>query len=462
MLIPIDLRDWLPANHLVYFVVDAVKQLNVRAFKVNRNGSGSEQYPPDMMLTLLIYCYAVGIFSSRRIESATYTDVAVRYIFAGTAHPDHSVICTFRTENKAAFEQAFVRILALAQAMGEVKHVGGISVDGTKIKANASKHKAVSYKYAKEMMQKLEEEVKQLMKKAEDEDSTPLETGLTIPEEITIRKERLAKLELAKQEIEARYEVIEQQEQAEYEAKVKAREAKKKETGKNPRGKVPTPPSETPPDGMQFNFTDKDSRIMKAGNGQQFEQAYNAQAAVDTENSMLIVGGYVTNHANDKQELAPTVASVSPLAREVSDVAADTGYFSAQAIETIEQGTKDEQGNTHPGQIVYCAMGRQEHHRTVADIEKKAEPAKPAPDAPMKEQMAYRLQTAEGKAKYKRRKETVEPVFGIIKQVMGFRQFMVRGIEKVNTEWQLVMTAYDLKKLFLLSRRDLSIAPIGG
>ncbi|GHV81338.1 hypothetical protein AGMMS49944_31290 [Spirochaetia bacterium] len=308
----------MPENHLVHFIIDAIGQLDISSFKVNQRGSGDEQYPPEMMLALLVYCYATGTFGSRRIEAETYTDVAVRYICGGRAHPDHSVICIFRTENKAAFEEAFVKVLAIAGEMGHLKKVGGISIDGTKIKANASKHKAVSYKHAKKMIGVLEEEVRQLVAKAEEADNKPLEDGLTIPEEIKRRQERIAKLESAKAAIEERYDVIKQHEQAAYEDKVLEREKRERETGKKPGGKAPKPPSDTPPDTSQFNFTDSDSRIMKAGNGNHFEQAYNAEAAVDTEGSMLLLGGQVTNHANDKEELSATVASVPEEVREIS------------------------------------------------------------------------------------------------------------------------------------------------
>jgi transposase len=206
MLFPVDMRNWLPENHLVHFVVEAVELLNISSFRINGSGSGDRQYPPSMMLALLIYCYATGTFSSRRIEAATYTDVAVKYICGGHAHPDHSVISTFRKDNKAAFEEAFKQILLMAREMGHLKKVGGISVDGTKIHANASKHSAVSYGYATKMIEEIEAEIKELTAKAEAADSTPLADGLTIPKELGRREERKAKLEEAKKVMEERYE----------------------------------------------------------------------------------------------------------------------------------------------------------------------------------------------------------------------------------------------------------------
>jgi transposase len=431
MLFPPDMREWLPGNHLVHFVVDAVSVLDISSFKINNAGSGDRQYPPGMMLALLIYCYATGTFGSRRIEAATYTDVAVRYICGNKAHPDHSVICAFRTDNRAAFEEAFKQILLMAREMGHLKKVGGISVDGTKLHANASKHSAVSYKYAVEMIAEAEREVAELVAKAEGADNTPLEEGLEIPEEIERREERKAKLEMAKKAMEERFEEVKQGQRVE-----KEQEGGPKGGGKHQK--------EKPLDEYQYNFTDPESRIMKAGNGQHFEQSYNAQAAVDTEGSMLILGGYVTNHGNDKLELPEIVDAVDEEIREVRDVSADTGFYSEEAVTEVE-GEKEE------GPVVYCAVEKTGHHKSVKDLEKKSNAGRPPANLTAKEKMGRRLKTKNGKAIYKKRKETVEPVFGIIKQAMGFRQFLLRGLEKVNTEWKLVTLAYDFKKLHRLS-----------
>jgi len=438
MMFPPDLREWLPEDSMVHFIIDSVDMLHLGEFSINHRGSGSAQYPPSMMLSLLIYCYATGRFSSREIEQATHNDVAVRYICGGDKHPDHDTICTFRLKNRAAFKEAFVKVLMLAQELGYLKKVGGVSIDGTKIKANASKHSAVSYQRAGEMIAQLELEIEKLTRKAEEIDSAPLDDGLTLPDEIKRRKDRKASLEQAREVIEKRYEEVKQQKQADYEEKRSSREEQRK-NGKKPRGRDPKPPSDNPPGKSQYNFTDAESRIMKAGNSNHFDQAYNAQAAVDTEGSMFILGGYVTDHANDKLELHPAVKSVVPLSRQISDVCADTGYFSESAIQEVEE---DEKGPT-----VYCAVGKQDHHRTVDDLMKKTDPLPPADDAPMKEKMAHRLLTRVGREKYKKRKETVEPVFGIIKSVMGFRQFLLRGLDKVNLEWDLVTLSYNFKRL---------------
>jgi transposase len=442
MLFSPDLRDWIPKNSIVHFIIETVNMLDTERFSINHRGSGSPQYPPNMMLSLLIYSYLTGRFSSREIELASHFDVGVRYICGGDKHPDHDTICSFRKKNGVAFKEAFLKVLMVAQEMGHLKKVGSVSIDGTKIKANASKHSAVSYKRAGEMIEQLESEISELMRKAEEADNTPLEDGLTIPDEIARREDRKEKLKEAREIIEERYEIIKKQKQSEYEEKLEEREEKRR-SGKNLRGRKPDPPSEEPPDKMQYNFTDKESGIMKAGNGKHFEQCYNAQATVDTEGSMMILGSYVTNHANDKLELAPALKSVKNAIRQISNASADTGYFSKTAILDIEE----EKG----GPMIYCAVEKQNHRRTVSDLLKKDDPPEPEEDATVKEMMLYRLKTKNGKEIYKKRKETVEPVFGIVKSVLGFRHFMLRGLEKVNLEWDLVTLAYNVKRLHKLS-----------
>ena len=446
MLFPPDLRDWLPEDSMVHFIIDAVGMLDLQKFSINYRGSGSAQYPPSMMLALLVYCYATGRFSSREIELATHLDIAVRYICGGDKHPDHDTICSFRLKNKDAFKEAFGKVLMLTRELGTLKKIGGISVDGTKIKANASKHAAVSYKRSGEMIEQLELEIAELMGKAEKSDSAPLEDGLTLPDEIKRRVDRKASLDAARKIIEQRYEEAKQEKQKIYEEKIKIRNEQRTK-GEKPRGKDPEPPADSPPDKMQFNFTDEESRIMKAGNGNYYEQAYNAQAAVDIEGSMLILGGYVTDHSNDKKELNPTVKCVDPEVWEVSHVCADTGFFSEDAVLKVENDGK--------GPVVYCAVEKQGHHRSVEDILKKEEPLPPEDKASVKEKMAYRLKTREGRLEYKKRKETVEPVFGIIKSVMGFRQFLLRGIDKVNIEWDIVTLSYNMKRLYKLTKGSL-------
>ena len=439
MLLPPDLRNWVRHDHIVHFIIDAVDRLPAEYFQTNTRGTGDEQYPPRMMLSLLIYCYATGRFSSRVIENATREDVVVRYICGGDLHPDHDTICTFRRKNRQLFEKAFVEVLLMAKETAGLKKVGTVSIDGTKIKANASKHSAVSYKHAGEQIELLRKEVEELTAKAEQIDNVPLDDGLSIPDEIVRREERIKNLKQAREVIEARHEEVREQKQAEYEEKM-ARREEMRSHGKKPKGKEPQPPSEKPPDKNQYNFTDPESRIMKAGNGSHFEQAYNAQAAVDTE-TYLIVGQLVTDAPNDKQQLNPVLENISAEVAEPENVLADTGYYSEDAVKKAE---------ANDGPTVYCAMAKSGHHVSVADLEKKTPPVPPPVDAPIKEQMAHRLETAEGKALYKQRKQTVEPVFGVIKEVIGFRRFSMRGKEKAETEWSLVCLSYNLKKIFKL------------
>ena len=445
LLLPPNLRDWVPDDHLVHFILDAVAALDLRRVKVNERGTGSEQYPPTMMLALLIYSYATGTFGSRRIEQSTYDSVPVRLLTADT-HPDHDTICTFRRENQALLTESFVQVLQLAQQL-KVLQVGQITVavDGTKVLANASKHSAVSYERAGQMIAQLELEVGQLIAKAEQADSTPLQDGLTIPQEITRRQERKAALTKARAEIEARAQARYAIELAEHEKKM-AERAAKQERGEKVGGKPPKAPTPEPGPGDQYNFTDSESRIMKAGNGNHFEQSYNAQAAVDVR-SRLIMGGRMSQSPNDKQELVSDLQAIPAAAGSVEAVLIDSGFYSESAVRAVEQTAEGQSSGT----TVYAAMERKSHHRNVADLERKAEPAPPAAGASVSEVMKYRLATAAGKQKYKLRQQTVEPVFGIIKSVMGFRRFLLRGLAKVKLEWALVCAAYYLKRLHRLA-----------
>ena len=440
LLLPPNLRDWVPGDHLVHFLLDAVEALDLRQVKVNLRGTGSEQYPPSMLLGLLIYSYATGTFGSRRIEQSTYESVPVRLLTADT-HPDHDTLCTFRRENQALLTESFVKVLQLAQQLKVLKFGQlTIAADGTKVLANASKHSAVSYERAGEMIAQLELEVQQLLAKAEQADATPLQDGLTIPEEITRRQERKAALAQARAEIEARAQARYAVQLAEHEAKL-AERAAKQERGEKVGGKPPQAPTPTPEPGDQYNFTDPESRIMKAGNGNHFEQSYNAQAAVEID-SRLIVGERVSQAPNDKQELEPTLRAIPAAAGPVTAALVDSGFFSEKAVQQVEQG--------EAGTTVYAAVEKTGHHRSVADLEAKPDPESPAADASVTEIMRHRLRTTAGKALYKLRQQTVEPVFGIIKAVLGFRQFRLRGRAKVSLEWTLVCLAYNLKRLHRL------------
>jgi transposase len=445
LLLPPNLQDWVPADHLAHFVVDAVEAMDLRKVKVNTRGTGDAEYPPSMMVSLLIYGYATGVFGSRRIEQATYDNVAIRFI-TGDTHPDHDTICTFRRENKGLLSELFVKVLEMARELKVLK-VGQItvSVDGTKVLANASKHSAVSYERAGEMIQQLELEVEQLMKKAEQADATPLEDGLTIPQEILRRQERKAALAKARAEIEARAQARYAAELAEHQNTMAERQARQ-EAGEKLSGRPPSPPSPEPDPKGQYNFTDPESRIMKAGNGEHFEQSFNAQAAVEVD-SRLIVGERVSQAPNDKQELVPTVTSIPAEAGPIGAVLTDNGFFSEKVVQQIEQNAAGEPTGT----IVYAPLEKTSHHRTVEDLEKKPEPQTPPAGASVSEVMRQRLKSGSGKALYKLRQQTVEPVFGIIKSVLGFRQFLLRGVDKVSLEWELVCLAYNFRRLHTLA-----------
>jgi len=446
LLLPPSLRDWLPEDHLVHVIMDAVEELDLSRARVNQRGSGDAQYPPGMLLGLLIYSYATGTFSSRQIERHSHDHVAVRYL-CGDTHPDHDTICEFRRRNGELFAHSFAQVIEMAARSGVLK-VGGITVaiDGTKILANASKHAAVSYGHAGEKMRELDLEIAELMKKAEAADATPLDDGLSIPEELQRRVGRKAKLAAARAEMEVRALARVEQEREEYERKMAAREAKRT-AGKKPRGKEPQPPNGTPEPKDQVNFTDKESRIMKAGNGQHFEQAYNAQAAVEIE-SRLIVAAPVVNAPNDKEQLVPTFAAIVPEAGPVAEVLIDSGFVSEKAVKQIEINP-----NGQPtGVRVLAAVKREAHGRTVAQLEKRDDPPAPPPESPLLEHLAHRVATKAGRLRYRQRQQTVEPVFGIMKEAMGFRRFSLRGLAKVRLEWTLVTLAYNLKRLFIIGR----------
>jgi transposase len=442
LLLPPDLRDWVGAGHMVHFVMDAVEALDLSSAHVNERGTGSAQYPPSMMLGLLIYSYATGTFSSRRIEQQTYENVAVRLLCADT-HPDHDSICKFRRENKELLAGCFHQVLELA-AEARILKVGEltVSIDGTKLLANASKHSAMSHDRIEQQLKVAEDQIGELLAKAEEADSTPLQDGLSIPDEIKRREDRITKLREAKRVIEARAKARFEAEQADYAAKLAAREAKEKETGRKSRGNKPEPPEEGPRSKDQYNFTDPESGIMKDGGS--FEQCYNAQAGVEVESRLIVARG-VTNAPNDKRQLEPTLAAVSPAAGSVSVALVDSGYYSEKVVIAVERGGQ--------GPTVYAAMKRHGHGRSVSQLEERPDPPAPPEGATVAEVMAHRLETKAGKKLYALRKQTVEPVFGIIKEAMGFRRFSMRGREKVELEWTLVTTAYNLKRLFNLGMK---------
>lgn len=448
LILPPDLRDWVAPSHLVHFILDAVNLLDLSAAHVNERGTGEAQYPPAMMQALLIYSYATGTFSSRQIERSTYENVPVRYLCADT-HPDHDSICKFRTDNGALLAANFHQVLELA-ARAQVLKVGTITLalDGTKILANASKHSAVSHGHAVEQMQLLETEIAALLERAAAADSQPLRDGLSIPAEIERRRDRLAKLQAAAAVMRERAAERFAAEQAEHQKKLQQRAELEGRSGRKPRGKAPKAPQPGPQDSDQFNFTDPESRIMKAGSGKHFEQSYNAQAAVEVD-SRLIIAGQVVDAPNDKQQLQPSAATLAPVIQSVATVLTDSGFYSEAAVQALE----GQSAGAFQKVQVLAATGRQPHGRRIADLEPQSEPPELPAQAPFIEQMQRRLQTSAGRAAYALRKQTIEPVFGIIKETLGFRRFSLRGKVKVNLEWRLVSLSYNLKRLFHVGAR---------
>lgn len=431
-LFPPSVEDWLPENHLARFIVEVIDRLDLTELTRQYAGRGSAAHHPAVLLGLLIYGYATGVPSSRKIERATYDSVAFRYIAANT-HPDHDTLANFRRRFGAQLEQLFVQVLMLAREMGMLK-LGKISVDGSKLKANASKHSALSWGHLKKIEQQLRQEIQQLMALAESEDRKKVPDGMDVPQEIARREERLAALDDAKRKLEARAQARDAQAQAEYESKLAKRQAKR-DAGKKPGGKDPEPPTSGPQDKDQINLTDEQSRIMKTGGG--FDQCYNAQAAVDT-GSMLIVASFVTQAGNDSEQVKPMLAVLARQQEQLgqpSHFVADTGYFSAANVEACEQA----------GIAPLIAMKRTQHHEPV--LERFTEPPRLTDDADAVTAMAHRLKTRSGRADYALRKQTVEPVFGIIKHVMKFRQFLVRGVKSVGHEWNLVALAWNIKRM---------------
>ena len=437
-LLPPSVADWLPKDHLARFVVEIVDQLDLSELTRQYRGSGSDAYHPSVMLGLFIYGYATSVYSSRRIEAATYESVAFRYI-AANEQPDHDSLCTFRKRFLKEIEALFVQVLCIARQMKLLK-LGAIALDGTKIHANASRHSALSYGHAQKIEAQLQAEVKELLARAEAADQEPLPEGLSIPEELSRREERLAAIREAKAQIEARATQRDAQEKAEFEAKIIARADKTARTGKKPGGKPPAPPSSGVRTTDQINLTDADSRIMPA-KGKGFEQSYNAQAAVDTE-SMLIVATTMAQVATDKQQVEPMLKVITQLPEELGSVErllADNGYFSAANVEHCLQA------NIEP----LLAAGRDRHHPHWED--RFTEPAPLTEPASGVDRMKHRLKTIQGRKLFGLRKQTVEPVFGIIKSVMGFRQFLLRGLDAVRGEWNLVTMAWNIKRMAVLA-----------
>ncbi len=434
LLLPPSLEEWLPEGHLVYFVRDVVRQLDLSKIYGSYSGEqgGQPPYDPEMMVSLLIYAYCVGVASSRKIEKATHESIPFRVLTADQ-HPDHDTIAAFRKRHLEALSGLFVQVLQLCRKAKLVK-LGHVALDGTKVRANASKHKAMSYERMEKSEAELEAEVKRLLEdaqaidKAEDGRYGRGQRGDELPAELRHKQSRLAKIKEAKAVLE----------QEAYERAEREREKKKQagEEGKNHRrGRPPKVPSDKPQPKAQRNFTDPESRIMKNGATKSFEQSYNCQAAVD-DDRQIIVATHVTQEANDKQQLKPLVERLAEnlVGEKPKRVSADSGYFSEDNIKFLNSKRIDP----------YIATGRLKHGEKLQPVPRGRTPE----TASTKERMARKLRTIKGRGVYKKRKQIVEPVFGQIKEVRGYRQFLLRGISAVEAEWDMICLTHNLLKLF--------------
>lgn len=439
-LLPPALRDWLPEGHLALFLSDVVETAldlsPILATYETGDGRGQPPYHPALLVKLLLYGYCTGKPSSRQIERATYEEIPYR-VLAANQHPDHDTLAAFRQTHLTALAGLFLQVLHLCQRAGLVK-LGHVALDGTKVLANASKHKAMSYGRMPEAERKLEGEIAALLAEAQRIDTAEDarygqgRRGDELPAELARRESRLAKIRAAKAalEAEARAEAAAAAEAAQ--AKIADRERRAAETGRPPEGRppvMPDPTQATPKPKAQRNFTDPASRIMKDGATKGFVQAYNAQAAVDGT-AQVIVAAAVTQAANDKQQLVPLLTQVEPnCGAPPAAASADAGYFSEAAVTDAALA----------GIALYVPPDRQKHGGA---------PAPPADAGTVIGAMRAKLQTAAGHALYALRKAIVEPVFGQIKGPRGFRRFSVRGLGKVRAEWQLICLTHNLLKLF--------------
>ncbi len=443
LLLPPSLHDWLPEGHLARFIADVIDELDLGGIygSYQRDGRGLAAYQPAMMVRLLLYGYCRGVVSSRKIEQATHEDVAFRYLSADT-HPDHDTIASFRKRHMDALAGLFVQVLLLCQKAGLVK-LGHVAIDGTKIKANASKHKAMSYDRMNEAEQRLRQEVEELLRsaaaadEAEDAKYGKGKRGDELPEELARRESRLKKIREAKAELEREAKEKAERQRAEAEAKIAERRQQETLTGKKAGGhdpNVPDPEQAKPEAKAQRNFTDPDSRIMVDGaNKGSFIQAYNAQAAVDSQ-AQVIVAAEVTQQGNDSQQLAPMIEQVEAnMGRKPEAVSADAGYWSEANVGDARVAGVD----------LHIATGRQKHGERVAEAT-----GPPPEGASAKEAMQHKLRTEAGKSIYKMRKAIVEPVFGQTKEWRGFRRFSFRGVENVRLEWKLICLTNNILKLF--------------
>jgi len=431
LLLPPDLREWLPEGHAAYFILDVLGELDLSEIYASYDSpkGGRPGFDPRLMTGLLLYGYCQGVASSRKIEKATYESVPFR-VLAANQHPDHDTIAEFRRRHLSALSGLFVQVLHLCQRAGLVR-LGHVALDGTKLRANASKHKAMSYGRMKEKLPELEAQVAQLLAEAEAVDTAEDaqygqgRRGDELPEELRFRQRRLEKIRQAKAALEA---------EARAEAKGKS-EAQSPDTAKAEAGAEGSTEPQLPAEKAQRNFTDPDSRIMRDGATKSFEQSYNCQAAVDDQ-AQVIVAAEVTQKANDKQQVKPLIEQLKTNLAEAKPrvISADAGYFSEDNVKYLESEQIEP----------YVATGRQKHGTAEATAPRGRIPS----GATVQERMVRKLRTKKGKKEYSKRKGTVEPVFGQIKEVRGLRRFLLRGLKGVQAEWSLICTTHNLLKLF--------------
>lgn len=427
MMLPPDMRDWVGEDHPVHFFIASVDELRLPSLKVNRRGTGSPQYPPRMMLTLLLYCYAHGLFSSRKIEMATHENLAVRYL-TGNTHPDHDTICDFRAQNGEAISEAFVEMGKLASRLGVLK-LGTVSVDGTQLKANASKYKSVRYDRLKELEGKLEEDVAELLAEAGRQDRAEQQRERKLPAEISRRSELREKLRAAREELE---------EQA---AEESERSKNEKEDRSGGSGPSPSSSRRTPEDSAQINLTDSDSRLMRKSRSEGYRQGYNAQATVDADGTQLILATSVIQTPSDAAALEPAIEQVERTLGEVQTAVADTGYRDAKVIERLQSR----------GVELYVATSTGDHTWRAYEFRPPRRVNDKEPRNPTLRAMREKVRSEEGRKIYGKRARSSETPFGTIKGALGFRQFLRRGLEPVREEWELVCLAYNVKRLWRLT-----------
>jgi transposase len=447
---PVTPAEVLPEDDLVFFLLDVVPQLDLSPIYAyyERETRGAPPYDVPMMVTLLLYAYCVGVFSSRKIAAACERNVAFMAI-VGHQRPDFRTISDFRKIHLEPLSELFVEVLRLAGELGMVK-LGNLALDGSKFRANASRHKAMSYGYMKKEVERLRGEVAALLEQAERTDAEQdaawgSRRGDELPDELKRRQERLEAIEAAMGRLE---EEAKQQAEAKRQEREEAR-ADRESQGKKPHGRSPQPISDTPEDKAQTNFTDPEAKIMKTSN-KGFDYCINAQAVVD-EAEQIIVAAEATSEANDKQQAVPMVeatldnlrAAEIELPKEEEQpeapakkipISMDSGYFSEDNVKNVETLGVDP----------HIATGRQKHHTPLAPEVDDPPPA----DATVKEQMAHKLRTPSGRACYAKRKQIVEPVFGQIKHARGFRQFLLRGLKNVGAEWKLLCVTHNLLKIW--------------